>query len=624
MSEESNQTLEQLKQENAQLKEKNSWYVAILDAVPYPIHVTDNDMRWTFLNKSFEKLLIENKVITNREAAYGKPCSTANANICNTKDCGIHQLQATGKNETFFDWLGASCKQTTAEVRDASGKKIGYVETVLDLTEELNKTSFYESILDAVPYPIHVTDNDMKWTYMNKAFESLLIENRVVSTREAAYGKPCSTANANICNTKDCGIHQLRTTGKNETFFDWLGASCKQTTAEVHNAKGKTIGYVETVQDLSLVIKPQNYLHHEIDAMSKLFARMAEGDLTIHYDLTQPDKDTQNVHDMLLELLMTIRKTLTNMKQNIGDVNKKMQDMTSTAQNATHSVEDATKGVQQIAVNVSQVSENTTKVSHGFEQITKAMQDMSAAVEEITSSMESVSNLSKETDDLALNGAKLAGNAEKSMSEISDTSAKVHEIVMDVEKQMGEITKIVGIIRDLANQTNLLALNAAIEAARAGEAGRGFAVVATEVKSLAQESRNSAERIEEMIATLKKSTQNATTAMGESRAVVEQGGKMVTETLGAFNKIASAIDKVAKSASEVAAATQEQAATTEEVSASVNELGSLVEKTALEATDAAAASEESSAALDEITRMVKSVETIAEDATKANQRFTIA
>ncbi|MDD3136716.1 MAG: methyl-accepting chemotaxis protein, partial [Methanoregula sp.] len=245
------------------------------------------------------------------------------------------------------------------------------------------------------------------------------------------------------------------------------------------------------------------------------------------------------------------------------------------------------------------------------------------AVEEITSSMDSVSNLSRETNDLSHNGAKLAGQAEKSMGEISTSSAKVYEIVSDVEKQMGEISKIVLLIRELANQTNLLALNAAIEAARAGDAGRGFAVVATEVKSLAQESRNSAERIEEMIGTLKKSTQNASTAMSDAKKIVEQGAKMVTETVQSFHSIAAAVDKVARSASEVAAATEEQAATTEEITASVTEVARLVDMTAKEAGDAAAATEESSAALDEITRMVGTVNTVAIEALEANKKFKV-
>ena len=209
------------------------------------------------------------------------------------------------------------------------------------------------------------------------------------------------------------------------------------------------------------------------------------------------------------------------------------------------------------------------------------------------------------------------------MGEIAAHTGKVYEIVSDVEKQMGEISKIVVLIRELANQTNLLALNAAIEAARAGDAGRGFAVVATEVKSLAQESRNSAERIEEMIGTLKKSTQNASAAMAEAKDIVDQGAKMVTETMQSFNSIAAAVDKVAKSATEVAAATEEQAATTEEITASVSEVASLVEQTAKEAGDAAAATEESSAAMDEITRMVETVSKVAVEAMEANKKFKV-
>jgi methyl-accepting chemotaxis protein len=174
-----------------------------------------------------------------------------------------------------------------------------------------------------------------------------------------------------------------------------------------------------------------------------------------------------------------------------------------------------------------------------------------------------------------------------------------------VEKQMGEISKIVVLIRDLANQTNLLALNAAIEAARAGDAGRGFAVVATEVKSLAQESRNSAERIEEMISTLKKSTQNASVAMGDAKNTVTQGEKMVADMLQSFNKIVAAVEKMANSASEVAAATQEQAATTEEITASVQEVSDLIGHTATEAENVVVEIDKSTEALHGIANTVR-------------------
>jgi len=64
----------------------------------------------------------------------------------------------------------------------------------------------------------------------------------------------------------------------------------------------------------------------------------------------------------------------------------------------------------------------------------------------------------------------------------------------------------VEVITRISDQTNLLALNAAIEAARAGEHGRGFAVVAEEVKNLAEDSREAAERIAKMIAEVQKET----------------------------------------------------------------------------------------------------------------------
>ena len=121
--------------------------------------------------------------------------------------------------------------------------------------------------------------------------------------------------------------------------------------------------------------KIMDYLKHEVSTMSTLYSKMAEGDLTVRYKITEPDADTKDVHDQIGTLRDAVRGIVINLEKNIRDVNGKMTDMTSTADNANKSIEDASKGVNQIAKNASEVSDNAQKAAEGIDQMSKAMQD---------------------------------------------------------------------------------------------------------------------------------------------------------------------------------------------------------------------------------------------------------
>ena len=109
------------------------------------------------------------------------------------------------------------------------------------------------------------------------------------------------------------------------------------------------------------------------------------------------------------------------------------------------------------------------------------------------------------------------------MARITTSMEETEVSVKALGARSREIDTIVDTIRKIADNTNLLSLNASIEAARAGEQGKGFAVVAEEVRSLAQESKEAAARISELIEAVQKDTQTAVDAMETGVREVHDG-----------------------------------------------------------------------------------------------------
>ncbi|MHB8164203.1 MAG: HAMP domain-containing methyl-accepting chemotaxis protein [Methanoregula sp.] len=373
-------------------------------------------------------------------------------------------------------------------------------------------------------------------------------------------------------------------------------------------------GYREIVagvnKTLDSVVGPVN------EAM-RVSNEYAQGNFTARVD------EKLNVQGDFVKFKEALNDIGIEVSKSLSSINRSVGDLAASAEEANASVEEVSAGSAQVAKNATGVSVNAEKATQGIEQVQKAMEDLSRTIQDVATKSETVAKIVQDTTTFSKEGMELAQKTEQGMQGITKSSNDVNQIIGEIKGQMDKISEIVNLITDLANQTNLLALNAAIEAARAGDAGRGFAVVATEVKSLAVESRASAERISDMINSLQKQTLDAVDAVTASNNGVKEGSQALVETLSSFSKIVTSIDKISQNVSDVAAAAEEQAASVQEVTASVNEVGGLMQNTTREATDAAAASEESSAAIDQITKVVANVNSIVDKVTKEVSKFRV-
>ena len=160
---------------------------------------------------------------------------------------------------------------------------------------------YYKAILDGIPFPVHAIDTNMKWTFINKAFESLLVKNGKIKNRNSAYGMACCTADANICNTEGCGIKQL-SRGVHESYFDWLGSKCKQDTAQLTDKNGKALGYVETVTDLTKIVEVNDFNQRQVERLNSNLQKLAEGDLELDLSVDDANANTQTVHDFFVKI----------------------------------------------------------------------------------------------------------------------------------------------------------------------------------------------------------------------------------------------------------------------------------------------------------------------------------
>ncbi|WP_288449997.1 methyl-accepting chemotaxis protein [uncultured Pseudomonas sp.] len=280
-------------------------------------------------------------------------------------------------------------------------------------------------------------------------------------------------------------------------------------------------------------------------------------------------------------LLLALERMQGNLREVLAHTGNASEQLASASTQVSAVMDDSCRNLEQ----------QTTDIQHAANAVTQLNQAVQAVCEHATST--------------SAESQRCVDQAKQGQAQVKQTLAAITQLVGNVDDAANQadqlaaqskgISKMLDVIRNVAEQTNLLALNAAIEAARAGEAGRGFAVVADEVRGLASRTGDSTREIEGLIGGMQQVSEKTVIALDQSRLQASHTRDQAQATWQVLEGITQAITAIGQRNDAIAAATEEQTATTAAVDRNLTLIRDAANQTAAGAQQTSASSQQLSA-----------------------------
>lgn len=343
---------------------------------------------------------------------------------------------------------------------------------------------------------------------------------------------------------------------------------------------------------------------------------IGEGDLT--------KTMTVDKNDEIGEVVTSLNKAISNIRNLVADVNKSSENISSKSQELSSITEEVSSSMENITESTKQISLGINSLGAITEEVNASTQEIGVSVADLSIKAIKGTDISKEIKERAISIKEKGIKSEKIAQELYKEKYENIQKAIELGKVVDEINIMTQAIREITEQTNLLALNASIEAARAGEHGRGFSVVADEVRKLAEQSAKTVGSIQEITNDVKVAFNNLSENTKDLLKYIENNVqpdyKLLVETATQYEKDSQFISDISE---EIAAAAKIIEGTINEISSAIENVTATTEETSVSSDEIINSIEDTSNSMEEVAKTAQLQAEISENLNDIVQKFKI-
>ncbi|MFN8672028.1 MAG: methyl-accepting chemotaxis protein [Candidatus Sericytochromatia bacterium] len=297
-----------------------------------------------------------------------------------------------------------------------------------------------------------------------------------------------------------------------------------------------------------------------INILKETAGKVADGELNIKVDIISDDE------------IGDLGKSFNYMINNIKSANQKLKDGSVSIDLLQEKIDSLNVITKELEKAKSESERNSLNLESLIKETSASIYEIKQTSDLVADNARIVSEAAELSVHISTDGSKAVKDSIKSVDKIKSQIEAIAEKILELSKQTQAIGDIISTVDDISKQSRLLAFNASIEATKANEYGKGFSVVASEIRAMAEESREATKRISNILRQIQHFTNNIVMLTEDGMKLADIGVDLSKVAGDSIDKLIDSINNSSEVAAQISVSSLEQKTGMEQLEESMKKI----------------------------------------------------